>query len=809
MSFLTKLKGRIREANQPPDGQAYLERAASHRHEGNQPAALEDLDAAIRLLPEGPDRVAAHANRARVYRAMENWEAATADLAYVLKEAPKAGFAYADRAFLLLMQGDYEGSLLDLDRAIALLPDGDERAMAYANRGAAKQEMGDLSGALADFERAIASAPEFKPPYEQRDTVARLLADATPPTEAAADPAGPAAELYQHARECEQQDNLIDALASYTRILELRPRDPVIFFLRGITHSKLHMGQEALDDLDWAISLRARFPAAITERGLTLAHMGELENAMVAIDEALALDPGYALAHQNKGFVHALAGRWQEALASVDVAVHVEPNNVEYRAGRGEIYAKLGQFDRARRDLQVYLDALPEGPKANAIHDVLRQIACKTDEEPELATPWRAEALWKDYIVLDRDTTIEQMIRQVQQGKAYYVVLPLIDAKWAVESVYGQAGLRDRLTTIADVIGRRILRIRLGQFPDLWHPCVAASPESSEKDVSQAVVESGGRTLLWKEGEIIGVLEGRPTQHYPDSPTALFGPASAFDREQSRDQHHICPNCQATFAYYEPVLGEGKLIDYACPVCAASPIQAWIEARMQPGHWSQGGFLAQGEVLQETIASDRETLDRLGVTHEQIAAALDQLLDAAVAMYQEEFVEAIDSFNAHLVATETFALDTVAKPTMRYDLDEVEAELRQGRLPVETAGARNGDFQVFLQPYIGYQYCPFTVLCRPWSDEVPGIPIHARPMGQVTVLNLETGLALPCQAGQTYRYSDIDFLLINRGTGDYLAGPGLITHLIRDHHFFEGPGSPYRVDPTTAVRVLRLLPAGT
>lgn len=34
--------------------------------------------------------------------------------------------------------------------------------------------------------------------------------------------------------------------------------------------------------------------------------------------------------------------------------------------------------------------------------------------------------------------------------------------------------------------------------------------------------------------------------------------------------------------------------------------------------------------------------------------------------------------------------------------------------------------------------------------------------------------------------------------------PGLIVHLVRDHHFFEGKGTPYRLEPTTAARVLEL-----
>lgn len=38
------------------------------------------------------------------------------------------------------------------------------------------------------------------------------------------------------------------------------------------------------------------------------------------------------------------------------------------------------------------------------------------------------------------------------------------------------------------------------------------------------------------------------------------------------------------------------------------------------------------------------------------------------------------------------------------------------------------------------------------------------------------------------------------------SAPGLIIHLIREHHFFEGFGSPYRVDPTELARLLELGP---
>lgn len=814
MSFLTRLKQRIQAGTEPLDGQAYHSRAIARWHQGDYPAALDDFDMAIRLLPDGSERIAAYLNRARVHRNMENREAALDDLNQVLSQVPTLGIAYLDRGVCLAVQGDSQAGMADLDRAIALLPDGTDKAIAYTNRGSARQELGDLLGALVDYERAIASGPEFTPAYEQRDAARKLLVEGPASSEEGAAAKGTseaakvAADLYERAQGFAQEGNLIDALAALTRILEMDPRNAWILYRRGVTLCQLHLYQQALDDLDWAMSLHPRFVEALTEHGLALTYMGEHESALLDFDEALALDPGYALAHENKAFVHILDERWQDALASADMAVRLEPGNAEYRAGRGEVYYRLGRYAEAGRDLRFYLEAMPEGPKASAVQQLLDQLPETVEQAPPPPGPWPPDALWREYVALRPDMTVEEMIHLVQQENAYYAVLPLDEGRWAVASAYGHEGLRDRLTSIADVIGRDILPLRLRQLPDLWQPCTPATAESTREAAWQACVESGGRTVVWEGGQILGVLEGRPSRHYPDRPTALFGPTSAFDREQRSDLRHVCTRCQATFSYFGPILAEDLLIDYACPRCAGSPVPAWIEARMRPNRWSQGGFLAEDERLEQVTASDDATLARLGVTHGEIADALDRLLDTAVTAYQDEFAQAKDAFNTQLIATRTRALDTVAKLTMRHDLDDVIAQLEQGTLPPSSAGARMGDLQVFLQPYIGYQYCPFTILCRPWSEEVPAIPVTSWPAGEVTVLNLETGLALPCRPGQSYRYSDLDFLVINRGTGEYMQGPGLVVHLIRDHHFFEGTGSPYRVDPETAARVLGLLGAG-
>jgi hypothetical protein len=55
-----------------------------------------------------------------------------------------------------------------------------------------------------------------------------------------------------------------------------------------------------------------------------------------------------------------------------------------------------------------------------------------------------------------------------------------------------------------------------------------------------------------------------------------------------------------------------------------------------------------------------------------------------------------------------------------------------------------------------------------------------------------------------HKWSSVDFVIENRRSGAKVAGPGLIVHLIAEHGFFEGPESPYRVDPRKAAEVLDL-----
>ncbi|MBI5711100.1 MAG: hypothetical protein HZC42_12495 [Candidatus Eisenbacteria bacterium] len=183
------------------------------------------------------------------------------------------------------------------------------------------------------------------------------------------------------------------------------------------------------------------------------------------------------------------------------------------------------------------------------------------------------------------------------------------------------------------------------------------------------------------------------------------------------------------------------------PGSAPPPSLEEVESRMRPGALSRTGFLAPGERLRDVLDDDARALDELGVPARTLAGRLEALIRLA-------------------------ALDPLGWVRLEGRL-EVGCDLR----PCAVEGA----FEARIEPRLGYQVCPWS-----WDVERP----HA------------------CRPDRVYAYSDLDWTVRNLCSGEEMSGPGLIVHLIREHGFFEGPGSPSRVDPRTLARVLELAPHG-
>jgi len=194
-----------------------------------------------------------------------------------------------------------------------------------------------------------------------------------------------------------------------------------------------------------------------------------------------------------------------------------------------------------------------------------------------------------------------------------------------------------------------------------------------------------------------------------------------------------------------------------------------LERRMRPGGYSTGGFLGEHESLLAVISRDAHTLNVLDITFEQISDALEHILQRAFTKREEIKKKNYQEYDRRENSEPKWHIPRF--PSI--DGHESVPRFTINRLPsIQVGYLVEKNMQVFLNQYRGSQCCPWGCDPETW--------------GQFT-------------------WGYFDFLIVNRRKGLFFTGPGMIIHLIRDHHFFEGLKSPYRVSPTKLALTLGLL----
>ncbi|MCA9487631.1 MAG: hypothetical protein KC516_01580 [Nanoarchaeota archaeon] len=169
-----------------------------------------------------------------------------------------------------------------------------------------------------------------------------------------------------------------------------------------------------------------------------------------------------------------------------------------------------------------------------------------------------------------------------------------------------------------------------------------------------------------------------------------------------------------------------------------------LEHNMRPGRFSEAGFLGESDGLKNIVSADSRVLKKYGITYKQIADKLDSLTG--------------QSFTAQYFESR--------KKDGNY------RKIKDGGFLIENK------FKVHSVGWMGSQYCPFYFKVEDLGN------------GGKRIYNCGSG--------------SYDFTIKNVNQGTEIKFPQLMSHLIRDHHFFEGETS-YRLDPEKAIKVLELI----
>ena len=235
-------------------------------------------------------------------------------------------------------EGDFEGSLENLDRAIKLNPD---YADAYNNRASVRHELGDDAGAIEDYSKAILLNPD-RAVYHNNlgiisynsDDYRGAQADHTRATQLNA---GDAQAYNNRGFARLRLGDLQGALKDFTQAIELNPNDALAWNNRGdVYFLKLGDMPKALDDYTQAARLNPNNPKTFYYLGVIHSRLGNKEKALEDFTKAIELKRDFAEAYQNRGIAHYELGDSQKA----NVDFH-NAKNLYRVQGKEENYQKL------------------------------------------------------------------------------------------------------------------------------------------------------------------------------------------------------------------------------------------------------------------------------------------------------------------------------------------------------------------------------------------------------------------------------------------------------------------------------------
>jgi protein O-mannosyl-transferase len=205
----------------------------------------------------------------------------------VIERYPTLPTAYTHRAWALQGQGDPDGAMKDLDRALALEPENEE---ALSTRGTIHLMRGDYPRARVDLDEALRLRPRSSAAWNNRGLVRLNQGDAE------------------------------GAIEDFTRAIELGPRSTEGYLNRAVALGGEGRYRDAAADIDRAIEILPGNARAHLLRGVTRLALGDAAGAIADHDEALRVDPSMGEAYLARAQAYETLGRREEALRDAERA---------------------------------------------------------------------------------------------------------------------------------------------------------------------------------------------------------------------------------------------------------------------------------------------------------------------------------------------------------------------------------------------------------------------------------------------------------------------------------------------------------
>ncbi len=378
--------------------------APSDQNSAPQIKTVEQQQAEIRrltaLIKNEPGKIEHYLERARIFDALQQFDAALADYARVIELAPNDPEAYSERGSLYASLNQFDRAILDYTRVIELTPDEalpyNSRAQFYLSLGESEKAAADLrkcdeilnkseQNRIAELTAKIVQAPDDAENYRRR---AKIYLGLEQPEKAFADfdrilqlDFGDDQTRSQRASNFVKLKQFDRALADYNVLIKRAPDNANLYRTRGEIYFETKQFQWAVADFsevirrlpgnraevvksergDWEIyQLRARAYEALGDSPKAVAdriRVGEIywaksESSIRDLTERIKSNPDSAELYRERGSLRARRQQHESAIVDLTRAIALAPDDSSNYAQRAMSYRSIGNREKAGADEQ-------------------------------------------------------------------------------------------------------------------------------------------------------------------------------------------------------------------------------------------------------------------------------------------------------------------------------------------------------------------------------------------------------------------------------------------------------------------------
>jgi len=146
----------------------------------------------------------------------------------------------------------------------------------------------------------------------------------------------------------------VQAIVDFSRSIELRPRNPNAFLLRGFAHRMNGDAVLAISDFTTSIKLLRRNPDAFFHRGCLHSAAGEYPAAIADIKHSINLGTMAPDAYLQLGFACLQAKQYPAAIMNLNLSIKLNPGNLNAYLYLGYAYEETKNYQDAINSISIY-----------------------------------------------------------------------------------------------------------------------------------------------------------------------------------------------------------------------------------------------------------------------------------------------------------------------------------------------------------------------------------------------------------------------------------------------------------------------